>query len=211
MKKSPTRAIQRTDPRAHVEAWAHAEGRHALDAYLEDVMIQRAQGVDAANDRSARIAMVPGEDGEQRMMIVSSQREVVNDLGQALASGEFKLVGKVARRPDEEVLAQMLSEAPLPHVAPPAALPPAKKSTASTLPEPHAALEAANPFRVEVADEDGMVIATSPGFRLVSHAHRWLATWSEQHGGFPVDATIREHDRPVRLYNRARTALRRVR
>jgi hypothetical protein len=130
-----------------VKEWAGSDGRHSLDAYLEDVMIQKAQGVDAPDDRSARIAIVAGEEGEKRIVLVSTQRGVVDSIGKALTSGEYKLVGKQAKRPGEEVLAQMLGDAPLPLLPPPVAttapMPAPKLAPAAFPAKPVAVLPAA--------------------------------------------------------------------
>jgi hypothetical protein len=90
-----------------VRDWSRHEGRHAFDGYLEDVMALHAQGVDPGDDRSARIFVKDG-----KLMLVSTRRETLTEIGRALQSGRCGIVGKLAKRPDEETLEQMLRDSP---------------------------------------------------------------------------------------------------
>jgi len=89
-----------------VHDWSKHEGRHAFDGYLEDVMALHAQGVDPADDRSARVFVKDG-----KLILVSTNRETLDEIGGVLKRGA-PLVGKLAKRPDEDTLEQMLRDAP---------------------------------------------------------------------------------------------------
>ena len=235
--KSKSEALAPVDKHvAQVKAWANADGRHALDPYLEDVMIQRAQGVDSADDRSARIAIVAGEEGEKRIIVISTQRGVVDSIGKALASGEYKLVGKQAKRPGEEVLAQMLGDAPLPLLPPPIATTapmPAPKAVAAPAlpPKPVSALPPAKvpivpmkfePTRscapavdsspkkgayVRVTDERNKRIATSPILSGVNEGVAWAYGWNDDNPGFYASVEVVREAKVWRRYVRKRSAL----
>jgi hypothetical protein len=173
-------------------------------------MIQKAQGVDAPDDRSARIAIVAGEEGEKRIVLVSTQRGVVDSIGKALTSGEYKLVGKQAKRPGEEVLAQMLGDAPLPA---------AKRPTVPTPIEVVRGPDPNRPFHVEVygvrADVPLSkarlnVSIASKAFRLVTEAYGWLVAWNESEDGFEASARIFNGSIVERVYDRPRSKLQRV-
>jgi hypothetical protein len=97
---------RRTNPE-DVRDWSKHEGRHAFDGYLEDVMALHAQGVDPADDQSARVFVKDG-----KVMLVSTNRETLTEIGRALQSGRCGIVGKLAKRPDEDTLEQMLRDAP---------------------------------------------------------------------------------------------------
>ena len=70
-------------------------------------MALHAQGVDAADDQSARVFVKDG-----KVMLVSTNRETLTEIGRALQSGRCGIVGKLAKRPDEDTLEQMLRDAP---------------------------------------------------------------------------------------------------
>ena len=90
-----------------VRDWSRHEGRHAFDGYLEDVMALHAQGVDPGDDHSARVFVKDG-----KVILISTRRETLSEIGRALQSGRCGIVGKLAKRPDEDTLEQMLREAP---------------------------------------------------------------------------------------------------
>ena len=90
----------------NVRGWSQHEGRHALDGYLEDVMALHAQAVDPAEDRSARVFVKDG-----KLMLISTRRETLDEIGGVPKRGA-PLVCKVAKRPDEETLEQLLQDSP---------------------------------------------------------------------------------------------------
>jgi len=110
MRKRLARKTERED----VRDWSRHDGRHAFDGYLEDVMALHAQGVDAADDHSARIFVQDG-----KVMLVSTRRGTLKEIGQALQSGRFGIVGKLAKRPDEDTLEELLRDSPFSHGLPP--------------------------------------------------------------------------------------------
>ncbi len=101
-----TKLAKRTD-REDVRDWSKHEGRHAFDGYLEDVMALHAQGVDPGDDHSARLFVKDG-----KVMLVSTRRETLSEIGRALQSGKCGIIGKLAKRPDEDTLEQMLRDVP---------------------------------------------------------------------------------------------------
>jgi hypothetical protein len=108
--KKLTKRTKRED----VRDWSRHDGRHAFDGYLEDVMALHAQGVDAADDHSARVFVKDG-----KVMLVSTKRETLNEIGRALQSGRCGIVGKLAKRPDEETLEGLLRDSPFSRGLPP--------------------------------------------------------------------------------------------
>jgi hypothetical protein len=92
--------------------WANAEGRHGLDAYFEDQMTLRAQGVDVESDRSCRAYVMHEGTPEERVEVLGS-RENAQRVGSALMRG-VPVVGRPVVRPDEEMLGQLMTNAPLP-------------------------------------------------------------------------------------------------
>jgi len=99
----PVRGTHRQD----VQGWSRHDGRHAFDGYLEDVMALHAQDVDPAEDRSARVFVKDG-----KVMLVSTNRETLNEIGRALQSGRCGIIGKLAKRPDEDTLEGLLRDSP---------------------------------------------------------------------------------------------------
>lgn len=106
--------LARTTNREDVRDWSRHGGRHAFDGYLEDVMALHAQGVDPADDHSARVFVKDG-----KVMIVSTKRETLNEIGRALQSGRCGIVGKLAKRPDEDTLEGLLRDSPFSRGLPP--------------------------------------------------------------------------------------------
>jgi len=107
------RLARKTD-RGDVRDWSRHDGRHAFDGYLEDVMALHAQDVDPAEDRSARVFVKDG-----KVMLVSTKRETLNEIGRALQSGRCDVVGKLAKRPNEDTLEELLRDSPFSRGLPP--------------------------------------------------------------------------------------------
>lgn len=120
-KRSPKNELA-TVSRAHSPAvvtprdWATAEGRHGLDPYFEDQMTLRAQGVDVQNDKSCRAYVLNEGTPDERVEVLGS-RENVARVGAALVRGRA-VIGRPVTRPDEEMIGQLMTNAPLPVFAP---------------------------------------------------------------------------------------------
>lgn len=96
--------------------WANAEGRHGLDAYFEDQMTLRAQGVDVQSDQSCRAYVMEEGTPNERIEVLGS-RDNVARVGAALQRGAA-ILGRPVVRPNEEMLGDLMMNAPLPVFAP---------------------------------------------------------------------------------------------
>ncbi len=113
MKKDLAR---RTNPE-DVRDWSQHKGRHAYDGYLEDVMSVHVQGVDPADDRSARVFVKGG-----KIVLVSTDPKTIAQIVRAMQRGH-DIVGKQAKRPDGDTLEQMLRDSPFSRGLPPPSQP----------------------------------------------------------------------------------------
>lgn len=112
-KKTPTSELVNVS-RAVVTPrdWANAEGRHGLDAYFEDMMTVRAQGVDVESDRSVRAFVQHEGTPEETVQLVGSRESAVR-VSSAMVRGAGIVLRPVVR-PDEETLNQLMTNAPMP-------------------------------------------------------------------------------------------------
>lgn len=118
MKSKPVKRTNRDD----VRGWSRHEGRHVLDGYLEDVMAVHAQSVDPAADRSVRMF---ADHEKRQLMVISTSRATLEESVRALQDG-YSVVAKVAKRPDEATLEQLLRDAPFSRIGLPAPRRPAR-------------------------------------------------------------------------------------
>ncbi len=113
------RIVRKAD-RGDVRGWSRHEGRHALDGYLEDVMALHAQGVDPAEDQSVRMI---ADHRARRLTIISTTRAALEESVRALQDG-YDVVAKLAKRPDEDTLEELLRDAPFSRIG----LPPPRRA-----------------------------------------------------------------------------------